>query len=183
MRQVFRQMPGHDTVFADDTIGGAGVDEVDAAHATASPPQRSSFQNTQVSAPSGIPACRSPLRRAPRQSPSYRYRRFDRRMVLVIYKLEVVELVVEDRRGLAFDLQRRVGEGRTRQLQRHLFGMVAVNVAVAAGPDEVADVEVALLRHHVGQQGITRDVERHAEKNVGAALVELATEFAFAAGL
>ena len=54
--------------------------------------------------------------------------------------------------------------------------MVAVDVAVAAGPDEIADVEVALLGQHVRQQRIARDVERDAEEDVGAALVELAAE-------
>ena len=54
--------------------------------------------------------------------------------------------------------------------------MVAVDVAVAAGPDEVADVQLALLRHHVRQQRVARDVEGHAEEDVGAALVELAAE-------
>jgi hypothetical protein len=60
--------------------------------------------------------------------------------------------------------------------------MVAVDMAVAAGPDEVADVEVALLREHVREQGVARDVERHAEEDVGAALVELAAELRPRAG-
>ena len=37
-------------------------------------------------------------------------------------------------------------------------------------------LEVALLRQHVRQQRVARDVERHAEEDVGAALVELAAE-------
>jgi hypothetical protein len=56
--------------------------------------------------------------------------------------------------------------------------VVAVDVAVAAGPDEVAHVQVALLRHHVGQQRVAGDVEGHAQEDVGAALVELAAELA-----
>ena len=60
------------------------------------------------------------------------------------------------------------------ELQLDLRRMVVVEMAVAAGPDEVADVEVALLRHHVREQRIAGDVERHAEEDVGAALVELA---------
>jgi hypothetical protein len=55
-----------------------------------------------------------------------------------------------------------------------LVEVVEVQVAVAAGPDEVADAEVALLREHVRQQRVARDVERHAEEKIGAALVELA---------
>jgi hypothetical protein len=35
-----------------------------------------------------------------------------------------------------------------------------------------------LLRHHVRQQRVAGDVERHAEEDVGAALVELAGQLA-----
>ena len=97
-------------------------------------------------------------------------------MVAVVVDDEVLVLVVEDRRRPARELEHRVGEGRARQLQLDLLGVVAVDVAIAAGPDEIADVEVALLRQHVRQQRIARDVERHAEEDVGAALVELAAE-------
>src|ERR1700734_1186589 len=51
--------------------------------------------------------------------------------------------------------------------------MIEVEVAVTAGPDELAGLEVALLGKHMGEQGVTRDVERHTEKDVGAALIEL----------
>ena len=55
-----------------------------------------------------------------------------------------------------------------------LLEVIQVQVAVAAGPDEIADREVRLLREDVGQQRIGGDVERHAEEDVGAALVDLA---------
>ena len=42
------------------------------------------------------------------------------------------------------------------------------------GPDELTGREVALLRDHVGQQRIGRNVERHAEEQIGAALVQQA---------
>ena len=51
--------------------------------------------------------------------------------------------------------------------------MIEVQVAVAAGPDELAGLEVALLREHVRQQRVAGDVEGHAEEDIGAALVEL----------
>ncbi|MNS85947.1 hypothetical protein D3C72_1198280 [compost metagenome] len=54
--------------------------------------------------------------------------------------------------------------------------MVVVQVAVAAGPDEVAHFQPGLLRHHVGQQRIAGDIERHAQEDIGAALVELARQ-------
>jgi hypothetical protein len=47
-------------------------------------------------------------------------------------------------------------------------------VGIAQGVDEVADLEARHLGHHVGEQRIGRDVERHAEEHIGRALVELA---------
>ena len=84
-------------------------------------------------------------------------------MVLVAAHLEVFELVVEQALGPAQDVQRGVGVRRARQLQFHLLEVVAVDVAVAARPDEVAHVQVALLRHHVRQQRVAGDVEGHAQ--------------------
>src|SRR5437868_8159230 len=56
--------------------------------------------------------------------------------------------------------------------------MVRIKVAVAAGPDEVAHFEAALLGEHVGEERVAGDVERHAEEDVGAPLVELEAEAA-----
>ena len=100
-------------------------------------------------------------------------------MALVVQHLEVFKLVVEDGVGFALDVKRGVGKRFAAELQRHLFVVVAVNVAVATGPDEVAHIEVALLGHHVGEQGVAGDVERHAQENVGTALVQLAAELGF----
>jgi hypothetical protein len=61
-----------------------------------------------------------------------------------------------------------------RELQAGLFEVVGIQVAVAAGPHEFAGLQVADLRHHQREQGVGGDVERHAEEDVGAALVELA---------
>ena len=54
--------------------------------------------------------------------------------------------------------------------------MIQVQVAIAARPDELTGLEVTLLRHHVGEQRIGGDVERHAEQRIGAALVQLARQ-------
>ena len=75
-------------------------------------------------------------------------------------------------------MQRGVGEGFAAELQRHLFVVIAVNVAIAAGPDEVTHIQIALLGHHVCEQGVAGDVEGHAQENVGAALVQLAAQTA-----
>src|SRR6266478_2190014 len=52
--------------------------------------------------------------------------------------------------------------------------MVDVQVAIATGPDEFSDVEVRLLSDEMRQQRVRGDVERHSEKHISAALIELA---------
>eukprot|EP01038_Epipyxis_sp_PR26KG_P001080 gene1080-1514_t len=76
-----------------------------------------------------------------------------------------------------------VGVGRARQLGLHLLVVVAVDVAVATRPHEVAHLQIALLGHHVGQQRIAGDVERHTQKDVCTALVQLARQRAAPAGI
>ena len=56
--------------------------------------------------------------------------------------------------------------------------MVHVDVRVTTSPDEFAHLQVALLRHHVREQRVAGDVERHAEEHVCAALVQLARQLA-----
>ena len=63
------------------------------------------------------------------------------------------------------------GKGSRPKLAVHLLQVVGVDVGVAEGVDELAGGEPRHLRHHVGQEGIGGDVERHAEEEVGAALV------------
>jgi len=104
-------------------------------------------------------------------------------VALVIQHLEVFKLVVEDGVGFALDMQRGIGKRFAAELQRHLLVVVAIDVAVTAGPDEVAHIQVALLGHHVGEQGIAGDVERHAQKDISTALVQLAAELGFFAWL
>jgi hypothetical protein len=71
-------------------------------------------------------------------------------VVLVVQHLKVFIGVVQDRLGPALDVEGGVGVGRAAELQLHLFKVVAVDVAVAAGPDEDAHVLVASLGHHLG---------------------------------
>ena len=66
------------------------------------------------------------------------------------------------------------GRGVAGQLEPGLVEVVEVEVRVAQRVHEVADLEAGHLGDHVGEQGVGRDVERHAEEDVGGALVELA---------
>ena len=92
---------------------------------------------------------------------SDRHKRLDRRVMLVVDELEIVKLVVKDGRGAALDDQLRVRKRLARKLQRHLLGVVAVDVAIATRPDEVAHAQVALLRQHVREQRVAGNVEWH----------------------
>ena len=51
-------------------------------------------------------------------------------------------------------------------------------MGIAEGVDELTGRVARHLGHHLRQQGVGGDVERHAEKDVGAALVELSGEAA-----
>ena len=64
----------------------------------------------------------------------------------------------------------------TGKLLAHLVEMVEVDVHVPERMHEVSGSIAALLGHHHGQQGIRGDVERHSQKDISAALVELAGE-------
>src|SRR5690606_41866820 len=107
---------------------------------------------------------------------SDRYGRLDMRMMLVVQDLEIFELVIEPRRRATPDVQPGVGVGFARQLQLHLLEMIAIDMAIAAGPDEIADIESALLSDHVSEQCGTGEVDRNAQEAVGAALRRLARE-------
>ena len=54
--------------------------------------------------------------------------------------------------------------------------MIAVEMQVAEGVDEFADLQIALVRDEMGQQGIAGDIEGHTEEEIGAALIELTGE-------
>src|ERR1700677_4100871 len=104
---------------------------------------------------------------------SDRHRGGDGRMILVVHELEVLESVVEQGCGPAPDVESRRRQRSARELQLRLLEMIDIEMAVAARPDELAGLEVALLREHVREQRVARDVERHTEKDIGAALIEL----------
>jgi len=89
---------------------------------------------------------------------------------------DVLEVVVEDILWFALENEGGLGAGVAAELLFYAFDLVEVDVAVAAGPDEVAGFEVALLGDEVGQEGILGDVEDHADRTVHGALVELTGE-------
>ena len=109
---------------------------------------------------------------------SYGNGRFDVWVWVVISQFEVLILEVEDALHVGVDFHLRQMARLASQLQLRLLNVVEVEVGVASRIDKIAQLEVAHLCHHHRQQGIRSDVERHAKEGVGAALVELATQFA-----
>src|SRR6266540_2396743 len=102
------------------------------------------------------------------------YRGPDRRVALVASQLEILIAILVQRRRPAPNDKFGQRIGRTRELRFDLLQVIEIQVTIPADPYEVADVEVGLLRDQVRQQRVGRDVERHTEENVRAALVELA---------
>src|SRR5690606_12093610 len=109
---------------------------------------------------------------------SDRDRRLDRRVRVIAFDGDVAEAELEEVRHRRRQLQCRQWPRRTRELLAGLFVVVRVQVGVAQGVYEVADTQPTGLRHHVGQQGVAGDVERHPEEDVATALVQLAAELA-----
>ena len=59
------------------------------------------------------------------------------------------------------------------QLQFYLLQVIRVDMRVAQRVDEVTRLEARHLRHHLEEQGVGGDVERNAQEDIRAALVEL----------
>src|SRR5947209_15766505 len=92
-------------------------------------------------------------------------RRRDVRVRFVILEREIVGFVAEQPLSPILDHQARQFAWLTRELQPRLIEVVAVEMTVAAGPDEHARLEAALPRQHVREECIGGDVERNAEKD------------------
>src|SRR4051812_11802036 len=104
---------------------------------------------------------------------SYGDRRLDRGMRIITAESEVLVVEIEQRGSRRIEGHRRQWPGLAGELQAGLVQVVAVEVGIAQGVDEVAGRQSADLGHHQGQQGIGGDVERHAQEDVGAALIKL----------
>ena len=70
-------------------------------------------------------------------------------MGVVALNLEIFKAVVEDGCRFAFDNQLRQRTRFAGKLEMRLFHMVAVEMGIPTGPDEITHFQVALLRHHM----------------------------------
>ena len=57
-------------------------------------------------------------------------------------------------------MQAWIGQGFAFELERYLLLVVAVDVAVATCPDEVAHIKATLLRDHVREQRVAGNIKR-----------------------
>ena len=114
------------------------------------------------------------LRCARRRSRSHRHLGLDVRMRLVAFEREILVAEGEDVLHRRIEPQRRQRLRRARQLQMRLLEMIEIKMRVAEGVDELAGLKPGHLRDHHGQQRVGGDVERHAEEDIGGALIELA---------
>ena len=94
-------------------------------------------------------------------------------MRVVTFQLEVLETEVPQAAHRRFEPQLRQRPGCARELLVGLRQVVAVEVNVTQGKNEIPGQQIAHLRHHPQQQRVRRDVEGQAEENVGAPLVDL----------
>lgn len=95
-------------------------------------------------------------------------------MRIVIKYLKVLESIIENRGWLSLDDQFGQRSRLARELFAHAVDLIEVDVAIAAGPDEISRFKITLLRHHMGEQSILGDVEDLADRTVRASLIEQA---------
>src|SRR2546430_14519551 len=99
-------------------------------------------------------------------------------MRVVANELEIFELKVAN----VFDrrIQFHPGQWPTLagELLMRLVEMVFVKMQIAEGVHKITGSQIHDLRYHHCEQRIRRDVERHTEKQVCAALIQLATQLA-----
>ena len=97
---------------------------------------------------------------------------------VVAFEGEVLVLEIVDGFHVGVDAHCRERAGLTGELLTNLIEMVQVDVGVAGSVNELTGPQAADLGDHHRQQRVGGDVERDTEEGVGAALVELAGEFA-----
>src|SRR5690349_13729584 len=97
-------------------------------------------------------------------------------MRVVIGEREIFEAEAADIAHCGIDLHLGKRPWFTRKLFAGLVEMISVQVQIAKGVDEFRRLQIANLRHHEREQGITGNIEWHPQKKIGAPLVELTAQ-------
>src|SRR5690349_5166270 len=112
------------------------------------------------------------------ETESNRDRRAYAGMRLVTLQLKVGQFEAKDVLDRRIQPHSRQSPGLPRELQLGLLAVIVVQVHVPEAVHEVTRREIADLGHHQRQQRVGRDIERDAEKDVRAPLIELAGQLA-----
>src|SRR6185369_8918806 len=99
-------------------------------------------------------------------------------MWIIGIETEILEAESQQVGDFRVDPQGRQRAGGAGKLEAGLLEVIGVNMRITEGMDEFARLITADLGQHQRQQRIGSDIERHAEEDVGAALVELAGQLA-----
>ena len=103
---------------------------------------------------------------------------FDGGVRVVAFESEILEDKILEACAGGIESHPWQGTALTGELKAGLLEVVSVEVEVAEGVNKCAGLKTADLRDHEREEGVGGDIEGHAEEEIGAALIELATEFA-----
>ena len=103
----------------------------------------------------------------------YTHFALDGRPWVVMLNGEILVGEIKEVFDIRIELHHGQGSRCTRELQLHLLQVVEIQMGVAGGMDKLARLQARDLCHHLQKKGIRGNVERHSEKGVCTALVEL----------
>ena len=101
------------------------------------------------------------------------YSSFDMRVGIIVRKGEIAVIETENIFPVGVKQHLRQTLWGTCELQLYLLYMVKIDVRIAERMNKLAALQSCSLCHHLEQQGIRCDVERHSEEDIGTALVQL----------
>jgi hypothetical protein len=107
----------------------------------------------------------------------HRHHRLYMRMWIIPFQHKILKPKPKNIFHLRVNFHHRQFSAFAAELEFGLLDVVAVKVCIAEGVYKLAGLQAAYLGHHHIEQGVGGNVKRYAEENIGAALVELATEF------
>ena len=96
--------------------------------------------------------------------PLHRHHAFNERVRVVAFKGEIFVVEIKNVGHIAVNHHSRQRARGAAQLQVHLLHVVEVDVGIAERVDKITRLQPGHLRHHHQQQGITGNIERHAQK-------------------
>jgi len=106
----------------------------------------------------------------------HRDRRLDRWMRIVADEFEIFEFEIVDIFDCRIQLHSRQRSKIAWKLLVRLLDVVFVKMQIAKGVNKIAGRKIDNLRNHHREQRVWGDVERDAEKQIGASLIKLAAQ-------